>query len=237
MKCPNCPAEMTRMKLDGHHGTDLEIDVCWSCQVFWFDRFESLQLSPASTLRLMKLIGERSPVGLMAFSEEMFCPRCSSRLLSTRDMQRNTRFTYFRCTNGHGRLIRFVEFLREKDFIRPLSPQQIAELRQRIQIVNCSHCGAPIDLAASSTCAHCNSPISMLDMKRSQELLEQLKQAFQPKDIDPTLPLELLKVKREVETSLGNVGYDSRWWDDAPSSGLVHACLGSLARWLSKAGI
>src|SRR5262245_56016901 len=114
MNCPNCSTELTRMKLESHHGTGVEIDVCWDCQAFWFDKFESLQLSPASTLRLMKQIGERRPVALMPFSDQMQCPRCSSRLLLTHDMQRNTRFTYFRCTNNHGRLIRFVEFLREK---------------------------------------------------------------------------------------------------------------------------
>jgi len=33
---------------------------------------------------------------------------------------------------------RLRDFLREKDFIHPLSPQQINELRKNIQIVKCS---------------------------------------------------------------------------------------------------
>ena len=68
-------------------------------------------------------------------------------------MQRNTRFEYLRCPNGHGRLTTFVEFLKEKDFIRPLSARQIAELRESLQTINCSSCGAAVDLAAS-TAAH-----------------------------------------------------------------------------------
>ena len=62
-------------------------------------------------------------------------------------MQRSTRFEYFRCPHDHGRLTTFFDFLKEKDFVRPLTPPQIAELRKNIQVVNCSNCGAPIDLA------------------------------------------------------------------------------------------
>ena len=239
MKCPNCTGVMYPMKLEGHQGTGVEIDLCRQCQAFWFDRFESLHLAPASTLRLMKLIGESGGSAPALPSGEMHCPRCASKLLPTQDMQRNTRFSYFRCSNssGHGRLIRFVEFLREKDFIRPLSSQQIAELRAHVQIVNCSNCGAAIDLASSSGCPHCGSPVSMLDMRQPQELLAQLRAGAQPKEIDPALPLALLKAKREVEASFGGIDINDDWWREASSGGLVQACLGSLARLLTKAGI
>jgi len=32
---------MTAMALDGHLGKQVTIDVCVSCQAFWFDQFES----------------------------------------------------------------------------------------------------------------------------------------------------------------------------------------------------
>jgi hypothetical protein len=151
-------------------------------------------------------------------------------------MQRTTRFGYFRCPNDHGRFIRFFEFLREKNFIRPLSGEQIGELRKHIQIVHCSSCGAPIDLAASSSCSHCKSPVSMLDMKQPQELLKQLREAAEPKSIGPTFPLDLAKAKREMEILFAGVEPDPNWLRDA-SSDLVHACLNSVARWLSKSGV
>ena len=158
------------MTLDGHQGRPVAIDLCTGCQALWFDKYESLQLAPGSTLRLMKLIGESASRVPTQFSVSMRCPRCVQTLRQTQDMQRNTRFTYFRCLGGHGRFIRFFEFLREKNFISPLSEQQIGELRLHIQIVNCSSCGGPIDLAAGSLCPHCKSPVSVLDMKRPQEL-------------------------------------------------------------------
>jgi hypothetical protein len=221
---------MEAMKLDAHQGRSLDVDVCTQCQLFWFDKWESLQLAPASTLRLMKLIGEQPPKSL-AFSGEARCPRCSSKLKSTVDLQRSTRFSYWRCPNDHGRLIRFFEFLREKNFIKQLSAKEIDELRKHIRVVNCSNCGAPIDLGAGSGCAHCKSPISMLDMNQPQQLLAQLQEAAKPKTIDPKmLGIDLAIAKHDMELLF----HEPEWKRDATTAGLVQACLGSVARWLSR---
>jgi DNA-directed RNA polymerase subunit RPC12/RpoP len=236
MNCPNCSTEMTRMTLDAHLSAPVEIDLCTGCQAFWFDKYESLKLSPGSTLKLIKLIGEHSKTKT-TLSPGLRCPRCATRLLLTHDMQRSTRFTYWRCDNGHGRFIGFLDFLREKNFIRPLSPQQIEELRQNLQTVNCSNCGAPIDLTSASACTHCGSPISMLDMKQPQELLNQLKQAAEPRPIDPTLPFELARSKREMERLFGPIDSETDWASDVSSSGLVEAGLSAVARWLKKSGL
>jgi DNA-directed RNA polymerase subunit RPC12/RpoP len=226
---------MTAMDLEGHAGAKVAIDVCSGCQAIWFDKFEDLQLSPGSTLKLFTLIGEQSAARRsMALSAVLRCPRCTSRLLPTHDRQRDTPFQYWRCDHQHGRLIGFFDFLREKNFIRPLSPQQLAELRQNIQTVNCSNCGAPIDLSAHSTCTHCGSPISMLDMKQAQEMVSQLRQAAEPHAVDPTLPLELARVRREVEASFGSLGTGADFWQDASSSGLVEAGLGAVLKWLGR---
>ena len=233
MKCPGCAVEMTNMKLAGHMSAPLEIDVCATCQAFWFDKYESLRLSSAATLKLMKLIGENSS-SPQKLPEALECPRCASRLILTNDLQRSTRFHYSRCPNDHGRFIRFFEFLREKNFIRQLSAKEITDLREKVQIVACSNCGAPIDLATASGCAHCGSPISMLDMKQSHQMLVDLQYAAEPRPIDPALPLELAKVKREVEAAFGPDGSGADWWSDAGSSGLVQAGLGAIARWLTK---
>src|SRR5262245_41734909 len=96
MNCPNCSAEMTHMTLEGHQGRPVVIDLCMNCQAFWFDKYENLQIAPASTLRLMKLIGERAPAASVSFSNTMRCPRCSNLLPLTRDIVRNTHFSYWR---------------------------------------------------------------------------------------------------------------------------------------------
>jgi Zn-finger nucleic acid-binding protein len=234
MNCPNCAAEMTPMTLDGHQGRPVSIDLCVQCQAFWFDKFESLQLAPASTLRLLKIIGEQTSPGPTQFADPR-CPRCSSVLKLIQDMQRTTRFSYYRCASDHGRFIRFFEFLREKDFIRPVTPQQLEELRHEVQIVNCSNCGAPIDLSAASACAHCKSPVSILDMKQPEALLAQLRKASEPRPIDPALPLELARAKRDVEALFAEER-KSIWLKDAPSD-IVHTCLNVVARWLTNSGM
>src|SRR5437867_6223998 len=235
MNCPGCAIEMSAMTLDGRMNTPVAIDLCTACQAFWFDKHESLRLSPGSTLKLMKLIGESPGRGKPV--ENLHCRRCAARLVLTHDLQRNTRFSYWRCPNDHGRFIRFFEFLKEKNFIRQLSPQQIDELRQNLQTVNCSNCGAPIDLTKTSGCLHCGSPISMLDMKQPQQMLAQLEEAAKPRPIDPTLPLELARAKRHYDILFAGLEPDHDWWGDAAASGLVQAGLAAVARWLNTSGI
>ena len=233
MKCPGCKTEMTPMTLDARMGGPVTIDVCAGCQAFWFDQFESLKLSAGSTLKLMKFIGEHSSSGKPSLPGALQCPRCATTLRLAHNMQRNMPFTYWRCTNDEGHFIAFFEFLKEKDFIHPLSQEQIKELRQNLQFVNCSSCGASINLESNSACPYCHAPISMLDMKQPQQMLEQLKQAAAPQPIDPALPLKVASAKMALETSLAEYDRGPEWWSDASCFGLVGAGLTVLARWLS----
>ncbi len=213
---------METMTLAANVTKPIDIDVCADCQAFWFDKYESLKLAPASTLKLMKFIGEHTTRAKELNTEQLRCPRCTGLLRATTDMQRDTRFNYWRCPQDHGRFIRFFDFLREKNFIRTLSAPEVNQLRESMQSVNCSNCGAPIDLGASSICAHCGSPISMLDMKQGQQLLAQLKQAAD--GIRPIEPATLLEFAESHPD----------WQSDVHSSGLVQAGLSALARWLEK---
>jgi len=77
----------------------------------------------------------------------------------------------------------------------------------------------------------------MLDMRQPQQMLSQLQTLARPKEVDPALPLTLLKARRDVEASFGGVDVDDDWWRGVSSTGLVQACLGSLARLLTKAGV
>ncbi len=215
---------MSPMTLDGRLGGQVAIDVCATCQAFWFDHFESLKLSAGSTLKLMKFIGEHPSPGKPQLPDPLRCPRCATILRLAHDMQRNMPFTYWRCGDDDGHFITFFEFLKEKNFIHVLSADQIKELRQNVQFVNCSNCGASIDLQSNSACPYCHSPISMLD---------QLKQAAEPKPLDPTLPLKVASAKMALETSLADYDRRPEWWSEASCFGLVGAGLNAVARWLS----
>jgi hypothetical protein len=189
---------MTPLGLEGRQGAKVEIDLCAGCRGFWFDQYESLRLSPGATLKLFTLMAEPGSAG-RPLPPAMRCPRCGAPLALTHDMQHTTRFQYWRCPQNHGHFIAFLEFLREKDFIHPLTPQQIALLRESVQTVNCSSCGGPIDLVRESTCPHCGSALSMLDMKQMEQMVAQLKEAAQPRAVDPALPIALAREKLDTE--------------------------------------
>ena len=226
---------MQEQTLDGHVGRPVVIDVCVPCQSFWFDAHESVQLSPGGTLALFGLIGEHTARRPFSNADLAKCPRCRARLRLTQDMQRATRFSYLRCPNDHGRLTTFFDFLREKDFIKPLTPHQIAELRKNVQFINCSNCGAPVDLAAHSDCQHCGSPLSMLDMQQAERLIAQLREADRSdKPVDPALPLALARARREAEHAFEGLPGQRHWDNETWSLGLVGAGLADLFRLLKE---
>jgi hypothetical protein len=158
-------------------------------------------------------------------------------------MQRTTRFEYLRCPNQHGRLMTFFDFLREKDFIRPLTPEQLEQLRRNLQSVNCSNCGAAVNLTTSSACAHCGSPLSMLDLTQAEKLVQQLQHAEDrtARPVDPSLPLELARARREVEAAFAGMRHGDGWFDGPSGAGhdgqgtatdLVSTGLQVMAQWL-----
>ena len=205
---------MQRLTLDAVLGASVDVDVCTSCRAFWFEPFETLHLKPASTLQLFSLIASaKTPSS--AFPTISHCPKCGGRLLLTHDRQRNTPFTYWRCDAGHGRFTPFVDFLREKDFIKPLSPQQLAELRRTVQTIHCANCGGPIDLAHDSTCPHCGAALSMLDMPKVASLPDSTRPA-------PAHPIRL------HEADIGALFE----YEDSSSLSLIDLGLRAVAKWL-----
>lgn len=237
MNCPSCAQPMLELALEAHMGTSVTIDLCRSCQAFWFDDRESLQLTPAATLQLFRLIGEDTTSPRRALNATTMCPRCGLHLNLVQDFQRTTRFQYRRCSRRHGRFITFFDFLREKNFIKPMSAVQIEELRRNVGAVNCSNCGATVDLAHASACAHCGSPLSVLDATQATRLVAELRSADRSQQpIDPALPMRLAQAKREVTQSFADFDAtaDPAWFQHAASSGLVIAGLRSLAKWMGR---
>lgn len=155
-------------------GGDLPIDICPSCKLIWFDRYESLQLAAGGLLELFKMINAHRDDPAVPVPARMGCPRCGDLLVLTHDMQRSTRFVYFRCTGGHGHLTAFYQFMRAKNFVRSLSPVEVNRLSAEIKQVRCSGCGAPINLDTESACSFCGAPIAVLDADAMKDTLAEL---------------------------------------------------------------
>lgn len=144
------------------HG-ECDIDLCEGCHALWFDTFESVQLTPLATLALFREVASAPAPARRALPASMRCPRCRATLATTRDLRHTTRFCYWRCPKGHGRFTPFIQFLREKDFIRPLDPVELARLKAHVQSIGCSGCGGSVDLARDMVCRYCGAPVEALD--------------------------------------------------------------------------
>jgi uncharacterized protein len=192
-QCPSCGQPMRVLTLDAHYGEQVTIDVCGECHGFWFDGMEHLRLAASATLSLFEIIdaerGDRHPL-----PDKLSCPRCRLTLRATDDRQRSTTFRYWRCPAGDGRFMTFVDFLREKDFVRPLDPKQVADLRSRMQSIKCSNCGAVLDLNKDTVCGYCRTPLLMIDFDQVGKVVQQLREeasrpAVDPHDLAPVLTM------------------------------------------------
>lgn len=191
MNCPNCSVEMEHRVLDGVYGPGVEIDICFACHVLWLDKRESLQLSPRGTLDLFRMLHEHREDARHALEAGNRCPRCDRRLSLSQDIGKSGRFTYYSCPARDGRLTPFSEFLKEKQFVRQLTPVEQAHLRAEVKTVQCSGCGAPVDLASGFQCGHCGSPITVLDPAAVEETLKRLTEADQQQNAEPAEDREL----------------------------------------------
>jgi hypothetical protein len=122
-------------------------------------------------IELFRLIHEHRDKPARALADTMSCPACATRLVFTQDLQKTNRINYHRCPKGHGRLTTFFQFLREKQFVRTLSPVEVERLRATVKQVRCSGCGAPVDLGKDPACGYCRSPISILDAEAVEKAL------------------------------------------------------------------
>lgn len=164
---------------------ELALDICWDCHAIWFDRYESAQLAPAAVLSLFQQIHEHRTQPTHALHEPMRCPRCPATLLLTHDMQRSNRLQYHRCPAEHGRFTTFMQFLREKEFVRSLSKAEIDTLRATVAQVSCSSCGAVVNVERDAACGYCRAPLAILDAKAVDKALAALSDAERKRTAPP----------------------------------------------------
>jgi len=126
-----------------------------------------------------------------------------------------------RSDDGH--FINFLEFLKEKEFHPSAVARQIQELRQNVQFVNCSNCGASINLESDSACPYCHSPMLHARYEAAAADARPAQTSCCAKPLESALPLKLASAKLQLETSLADHDRSPEWWSDAASFGLVQA--------------
>lgn len=204
-RCPSCRNTMAERPVERLYGRSLAIDVCPACEGIWFDGQELLQLAPAATLTLLSDVVPERPGARTPLSATLACPRCDARLVETHDRQRNTPFVYYRCPRGHGKFLTFFQFLRAKNFVRPLDEREVAELRKGIRQVNCVNCGAPVQIEREAVCGFCRTPLTMLDPQQVRKAIEDLRrQAERPELERQALPLALAQERLRAERAFAD---------------------------------
>lgn len=139
------------------------------------------------------------------------CPRCSVKLQLQHDIGKGGRFSYYSCPARHGRLTPFSEFLKEKQFVRELTPAEKSRVRAEVKSVRCSGCGAPVDVNEDFVCGHCASPISVLDADAVEKTLKELHQADAARQGDPAEKEERARALAAMERFRTNPYDDPRY--------------------------
>ena len=161
--CPSCKASMELHLLPSVRGGTVGLDLCFGCRGMWFDPKENLRLTSASVMALFRLLHDHRDDVRNPMASQLACPRCRSVLTQGFDLVKSGRYATFRCRNLHGRFSPFSSFMVEKGFVRHLTQPEIDDIAQRVAVINCTSCGAPVNVRKDHACPHCRSALSLLD--------------------------------------------------------------------------
>lgn len=173
VECPGCGQRAVLERYEAHYGRTVEVDVCHACNGLWFDPREAQALTADSTVELLRSMRRRQDSARAPQRDAHACPRCRAALKETMDRVKGQVVTYLACPSGCGRFTTFFQFLREKHFVQDASAEQLAALKAAVKQVDCSNCGAPVDLSRGTACAHCRAPVSFLSTSSVDALLAQ----------------------------------------------------------------
>jgi hypothetical protein len=163
---------MSAQALASVAGGTVELDLCYACHGIWFDPQENLKLTPGAVVALFRLLHDHRDDARQPLALKLACPRCSGPLAQGFDVVRNGRYITYRCPQRHGRFSAFSSFMIEKGFVRQLTRAEIDDMAQRVAVISCASCGAPVDLRKDHACPHCRSAFSLLDPQAVERALQ-----------------------------------------------------------------
>ena len=154
---------MRSLALGRRPAGEVVVDLCAPCHLLWFDAFESVQLTPGGTLALFAAIRDGGVADRRPIPSRLGLPALCRAAQRDAGPAADDAIQLLPVSARPRTPTPFVQFLREKDFIRPLPPADIARLAAQVKVIRCSGCGAPVDLARDTACSHCGAPIATLD--------------------------------------------------------------------------
>lgn len=202
--CPSCDRLLSVEHFEGHYGARVELDLCHPCELIWFDKLENIRLSAGGVLALMRAMSEGLDGARPVLPSELGCPRCAAPLRTEVRRKGPASWQVRACPEGHGQLVRYLDYLTERDCVKPLTGTRLDELRQHVQQVRCSGCGAAVSLAVEqAACTHCGAALSVLDAAATADALSRL-QAEQERRSSPdpdTIAADMVMARLRTETT------------------------------------
>lgn len=195
-------------------GGEVVLDLCFVCHGLWFDWQENLKLAPGAVVELFRLLHEHRGDARQPLASSMACPHCTRTLVQGFDVVRNGRYITHRCPQRHGRFSVFSSFMIEKGFVRQLTQPEIDDMAQRLAVIHCNSCGAPVDLRKDTACPYCRAAFSLLDPQAVERALQGYAKAASnagaikiPELADALVMVERdrLKAEREAKSQRGDL--------------------------------
>lgn len=166
--CSNCAQPLRVLALEGHYGREVEIDLCDSCCLIWFDTVETARLAGPGVAQLIGVIHEAMSgephSHAMTLAAAQRCAVCNAGLKTVFNFSRFGRTSQLQCLNGHGYYQTFMLYLAEKGFVRPMMWKDVAAVGGR-QLF-CANCGAGLPPRPHEACPYCQSAVGVLDPAR-----------------------------------------------------------------------
>jgi Zn-finger nucleic acid-binding protein len=159
------------LRLAGHYGSSVEIDLCAPCHLVWFDVVESARLAGPG---LLALIGEMAAAQALAHQPlrpDLACPHCRTAVRTVHNRTRWGRSLQLECPQRHGAWQSFGQFLNEKGLLRPMSSADRTRALQAPAGLHCVNCGGALG-AADSNCPWCESVPALVDVARLAHALD-----------------------------------------------------------------
>lgn len=184
--CGHCQTPMLKLGLAAHYNKTVEIDVCESCTLIWFDDTESVRLAGPGLTDLVRIISEsfNSPRPLQPMPLQLPCPICREPLRRVANLSRFGRTSHLECPHKHGFYQTFTLFLAEKGYFRRYTWADIKKITDLGRRISCINCGAELSSKPQDECLYCQSPVGLIDPTR-------LARALDTAGAAPTLSLAL----------------------------------------------
>jgi hypothetical protein len=171
LTCGNCREPMQRLALTGHYGVPVEIDLCASCNLIWFDGSEIARLPGPALIEVLDAMARAMPLPHRTLRPDAGCARCRAALKTVHNRSRTGRSVQLECVRGHGAYHTFAQFLADKGLLRPMSSADRAALLARDGQIDCVGCGASIG-QRDEACPQCGAVPSMFDIARLAAALD-----------------------------------------------------------------